>query len=231
MSPRFDKPEVVRGGILDWPMMQRWNPDYLSGVHGAKRVRAVRDGRPAYAERADSYTVGPTTGWSGSGEKTSWEASVGEARMDFVRTDRRNEHPLLKDLRFPNPWFDHASIRRYIPFVGSTGTGTLPHTHGQAFNLLCTGVKRWYLFDADEQRSPAGARLARRFDNEFGRGSKVADWLRSGYAELEQAGDILIHQFEQHAGDVVVIPSNYAHAVINIGSVIGLVVEVGELPS
>ena len=49
---------------------------------------------------------------------------------------------------FPNPFFIKTNIDKYIFYSGPKYTGSLPHSHGEALNLMVSGQKNgFYLIE------------------------------------------------------------------------------------
>ena len=89
-------------------------------------------------------------------------------------------------------------------YVGGPGSGAPPHHHGDAWNGLAWGRKRWAL------TPPGGASFS----------------TRSAAQTFEQvasaAGTLLC---TQEAGDVVYVPRGWGHAVLNLRTSVGWAVE------
>lgn len=89
-------------------------------------------------------------------------------------------------------------------YVGGPGSGAPPHHHGDAWNGLAWGRKRWAL------TPPGGASFS----------------TRSAAQTFEQvasaAGTLLC---TQEAGDVVYVPRGWGHAVVNLRTSVGWAVE------
>ena len=100
-------------------------------------------------------------------------------------------------------------------YVGRAGTGSPMHWHGAALNALAHGAKRWLLLPptrAVYSREPARELFAAHDANATrGRGDAAID------AALE---------CEQRAGDILYVPSNWGHAVLNLEPSVGLAIEV-----
>ena len=81
------------------------------------------------------------------------------------------------------------------------------HFHGPAVNLLLAGRKRWFAFyplSCPDCAGPAAPRLAMHQWLSTTYPSVQARWLRSGY------------ECTQNAGEVVIMPPEMQHAVLNV---------------
>jgi len=94
--------------------------------------------------------------------------------------------------------------------VGGAGTGSPPHFHKAAANMLVYGRKRWLLFppqDALYQKQP------------------IAEWLAAGNLEQHRAEGRAVLECEQQAGDMMWIPDYWGHAVYNLDTSVGIAIE------
>ena len=86
-------------------------------------------------------------------------------------------------------------------YVGPTGAGAPFHYHENALNALLHGRKRWWL------KEPSDAVYS----------------VRHPRAWTDDAKDACT--FVQEAGDVVLVPANWAHAILNEAPVVGAAFE------
>lgn len=87
-------------------------------------------------------------------------------------------------------------------FLGGPGSGAPMHLHRLAVNVLAFGRKRWFL------RHPTHASYS---------ATPASVWVRS--AEFEPDGMV---SCVQEAGDVLVVPSGWSHATINLEEAVGV---------
>ena len=85
--------------------------------------------------------------------------------------------------------------------MGPTGAGAPFHYHENALNALLHGRKRWWL------KEPSDAVYS----------------VRHPRAWTDDTKDACT--FVQHAGDVVLVPANWAHAILNEAPVVGAAFE------
>mmetsp|Transcript_25979 Transcript_25979/g.55874 ORF Transcript_25979/g.55874 Transcript_25979/m.55874 type:complete len:215 (-) Transcript_25979:93-737(-) len=122
-------------------------------------------------------------------------------------------------------WQDHLAIA-----IGSDLHGLSLHHHGQAWNTVIFGTKRWILYDPKRWNNP---------DTDINRRVALAgpdegilsspEWIRQLYpAPLRQA-EIRNHGHDciQHAGEMMFVPAKWMHMVVNIGDTVSVISEVG----
>ena len=101
--------------------------------------------------------------------------------------------------------------RRFFPPPALSGAP--PHFHGDAWNALLYGRKRWFLFE------PAEAFFARPR-------LRAIDWvLEAGTGGGGVGARPLGRQCMQNAGDILYVPRLWGHAVLNVQESIGFAVE------
>lgn len=88
-------------------------------------------------------------------------------------------------------------------YLGGVGSGAPPHFHGDAWNALMYGEKRWFLFH------PSQAVFSR---------SPVSVWFREQYQRVKH----LVHEVVQQPCDVMFVPKGWGHAVLNLRPSIGV---------
>eukprot|EP00931_Biecheleriopsis_adriatica_P000300 TRINITY_DN100319_c0_g1_i1.p1 TRINITY_DN100319_c0_g1~~TRINITY_DN100319_c0_g1_i1.p1 ORF type:complete len:484 (+),score=90.11 TRINITY_DN100319_c0_g1_i1:59-1453(+) len=93
-------------------------------------------------------------------------------------------------------------------YLGPPNSGAPMHFHKEALNVLAYGRKRWFLLP------PERAVYSK---------VPVADWMKAGRAE----GSL---ECVQEAGDVLFVPSRWAHATLNVEASIGVAYELGVFP-
>merc|ERR1712176_15793 len=109
----------------------------------------------------------------------------------MIRTD-------LNDLpeRLPPPFQQFRAFALQFS-VGGNGSGSPVHFHNDAFNILLSGKKKWWLWP------PARAALSRVHP------TCIPDAFDA--EELHGAIEVL-----QNPGDIVYVPMNWGHAVLNL---------------
>lgn len=134
---------------------------------------------------------------------------------------------------FEVPRWSGASIRSQEIFfaIGPVGSGLAFHKHGEAWNIVTSGAKWWVLFppgdfDSMEHRAMENGLMIR---NAGENGALMAAWLdgrssahddvpganharTDGYPQGFERG----YECIQEAGDIVFVPRNWYHAVVNL---------------
>jgi len=208
-QPRI--PVVIKGGINHWPLMQKWNAQYISETFGDHVCTLVDDGRPAYSKMKSTL-------------KQYFEEHDGVSTLTLENFQIDNIPCFFQDIPFPNALFGPDNARRYFFFHSASDGGTLPHLHHDAFNMLIDGEKRWILHDAGRQSCPEGNLVMRGFMKSYPPGSQAKDWFENEANTLHEKVD-RAYECIQGAGDIVFVPVEFSHVVLNHSEVIGLVVE------
>lgn len=207
-------PVLLKNACADWPFMQKWTSDYLSTEMGDFQCKIARDSRPYHSNEQCSLS-------------NYFKDYSHLSTLTFELCDPTNEQfsRFLKDILLPNPFFCKKEISGYSFFHAHKDEGTLPHCHIDAFNFLQYGTKHWIMYDADPGISPIGRKVLKQCREEYGKGTFVKDWFTDGPSQVRQAG-VTIYEGKQQAGDMVFIPENFSHAVLNIAENQGIVMMV-----
>ena len=122
--------------------------------------------------------------------------------------------PMPSLLARPNSPFQPQPAQFYL---GPAGAGAPMHYHGDAFNVLAHGRKRWWLFPPD----------AANFST-----VPASQWVREAVPDLcgrcERRELELRHcplTLTQEAGDLLFVPRDWGHAVLNLQPAVGYAVE------
>eukprot|EP00892_Ulva_mutabilis_P010741 jgi/Ulvmu1/8039/UM004_0276.1 len=91
--------------------------------------------------------------------------------------------------------------------IGGPGTGIPFHIHGHGYSEVIHGGKRWLLFPP-EHKPP--------FDPD----EPVASWLEHVYPKLPRPEAEVMEECNIWPGEVLYFPSNWWHAVINLGETV-----------
>jgi hypothetical protein len=134
-------------------------------------------------------------------------AYVFDSRLLESVSDLRGDCPppsLLQDTRIVLSQF----------FVGSAATGSFPHFHGHALNILVHGKKLWYIFPPNEAHFNV---------------KNISKWVSEDWPTIagrtldaQRAG---VAQCMQEAGDAVFVPQSWGHAVFNTAPSVGVAYE------
>ena len=90
--------------------------------------------------------------------------------------------------------------------IGPRGSGVPMGSHSAHWDLLVTGVKRWFLVPPGTGIEPAGA------PNEMGNHKvpSVGEWVKDVFPDLLSRG--LVSTFVQYPGDAVFVPHDWSYA-------------------
>eukprot|EP00579_Thalassiosira_antarctica_P000628 CAMPEP_0201867376 /NCGR_PEP_ID=MMETSP0902-20130614/1622_1 /ASSEMBLY_ACC=CAM_ASM_000551 /TAXON_ID=420261 /ORGANISM="Thalassiosira antarctica, Strain CCMP982" /LENGTH=394 /DNA_ID=CAMNT_0048392519 /DNA_START=49 /DNA_END=1233 /DNA_ORIENTATION=+ len=121
-------------------------------------------------------------------------------------------------------WQDHLAIS-----IGSDLQGLSFHFHGEAWNVVLFGSKRWLLWDY--ARFEKNVTRQRHFAL-AGEGAPIlssAEWIRQLYSSPERMYEMRTHGHDciQHAGEMMFVPRKWMHMVVNIGDTVSVISEVG----
>jgi len=112
----------------------------------------------------------------------------------------------------PDVHFINTREPKVVIYTGGINTCTGLHTHDESLNYLIHGKKLWIIFSDSKENQKY---VNKEGYMNFVRNCKTRDWLKKDFVNLKKnLTDLYI--FTQVSGDVVYIPSNYYHAVINL---------------
>jgi hypothetical protein len=125
-----------------------------------------------------------------------------------------DEEPELRAACPPPRFLQDARIALSQFFIGDSATGSFPHFHGHALNLLVYGQKLWYFFPPNQAHFNV---------------KSISKWVTEDWPEIagqrlaaQRAG---VSQCVQDAGDAVYVPQFWGHAVFNTAPSVGVAYE------
>jgi len=204
------KPLLIKSGAKDWPLAKKWSKEYIMEKYGEYNCTVISDSRPAHSKlktTLSDYFIN----YKGKSTLT----------LDF--------NPLksmffLNGLKFPNNYFSKKEINRFFFYHSVKNAGTLPHVHRDAFNILRKGEKRWIMHDADQNVSPIGYELLKESYRKYPPGTHAKDWFRKELSKVSKKTELF--ECNQTDQDIVYVPENFCHTVVNISDeVLGIVIE------
>lgn len=204
-------PVLLKGAANNWPLLEKWNKEYITAHMGGYICKIIEDSRPAYAK--DQTTL-----------KFYFEKLKNVSTLTLDPFNPKNPPLFYKDIKTPNPYFTTKEIQRFFFFHSVKDAGTLPHIHGNAFNILQEGVKEWVFYDASKTFNAPGYKVLNEFNKKYPEGTHAKDWFKKEIPKLLKKIDI-VYTCTQQAGDIVFIPKQYCHAVLNKSEVMGIVFE------
>ena len=202
-------PVLIERGAAGW---MRWTPERLVELMGDEECTVVRDDRPALAtERRSlrSYFADPSL----------------PSTFTLTKVDQHSGRPApyVSDLPLPNPLFRVEDVKSSFLYHARPGVGVAPHVHLDAFNILASGRKRWAMWDADRDVAPAGWEALKESLADYDMGISTSQWFARRIEPLRRRG-LAIVEFHQGPEDVVYVPRNWAHTVLNVEESLGSVV-------
>lgn len=140
---------------------------------------------------------------------------------DFVKYPMR----CAKDLKREYPLHPRISrsfgdIEAVFYYIGRRNTGTILHRHDSAINILSEGKKRWLMFPPTKMNSAIVRRLGA--DWSSSRETEIIKWEREFHDKLLKYAEH-VYDFIQVENQLLWIPENWYHAVINVTDVRGIV--------
>ena len=134
--------------------------------------------------------------------------------FDIYNTTNRN---ITNDLSFPNPIFKKSDLKSYIFYNGQKNTGVMPHAHGLSLNLLVKGSKKWLFLNKKQTfllhntyRTTSESKI------------NYISWYNK-YIKSDINSKYI--EFIQNSRDIVVVPKELMHSVLNIKDSIGVVLD------
>ena len=98
------------------------------------------------------------------------------------------------------------SEKYYQHFVGAIGSGSSPHLHNNAWNVLLYGKKLWNLWQPGH--------------------SFISNIPTLNYVEQnEQVEDQFVKQCVQNRGDIILVPNKWGHSTFSLMENVGIASE------
>ena len=209
---------VIRGGARGMPMLEQWTFEtFTTELSDIPFPLVVAPYSQVYGSEANFTTLGAFSHFANelSGKLgRSPESRRVDETMPYVFTELNSEQAL----RFANSLdgvrnsrllsaLPHA-MRSHLPqfFVGPAYSGAQMHFHQDAINVLAYGRKRWFL------TPPSAASFTT---------VPVMHWYHTQYPKLIDDGAAVL-ECVQNAGDVMYVPMEWGHAIINTRMSIGV---------
>jgi len=138
----------------------------------------------------------------------------------YAPSKKRKVNPKLE----METWQDHLAIS-----IGSDKQGLSFHFHGQAWNVVLFGKKRWLLWD--HARFEHNATRQRMFALEHPDAPILSssEWIRKLMPHPHRMYELRNHGHDciQHPGEMMFVPWHWMHMVVNIGDTVSVISEVG----
>ena len=229
---RGKKPVVLQGLSHDegYSLQTGWQKRTLLKKYGSRNVR-VR-----HADEADGRRdrMRQNNGQGGSRTitlkeyiETVFDASpvpanaplskMGDINYQFDRDFLKNSAPEMRDDFGTPAHFERLTSNdtKQDPlfYLGPRGSGVGFHRHGEAWNIVAHGRKRWFLYPPEWRSDLLGV------------GPDIAldglGWFREFFSRV---GGTTIAPMEcvQEAGDIAYLPEGWHHATLNVQDTIGV---------
>lgn len=204
----MNAPQVIPHAAKDFGI-DLWTAAHLAKNSPGYRCNVSKSGRPVVECLSSTYSE-------------FFEKYHPKGWYTFTRRPWGYGASFMRDIVVPPSW-SGARFDKHIVYSGLKGTGALPHVHGAALNILVAGTKKWVMFDAT---TVTGSRLQGRFYKDYPYGTEITteEWLRRERAALASHPETVV-EITQRAGEGVVVPKGWSHAVTNTEETLGLVLE------
>jgi hypothetical protein len=198
------RPVIMSGlGVLDWPARSSWRRPAFLASRGD--IEVLASGLPypdLYGVARRKVTLLEyVQQWTEEPPKRRDGDVSGDGVTDFVFEGSQffNTAKLQADIVFPpllaNLTMDTNYLKQFS--IGPSGSGAQPHFHGNAWNALVFGTKRWAFVQAPTGLFSVDAVRPTRWTGAMG-----PDWA--------------VEVGTQLAGDVVWVPEMHSHSTLNL---------------
>ena len=190
----------------------------LYAKEGARNANGSGAAAAAAAAAANANKEGRAAdaGGSGGGDATKEEAGAGASLPQYIfsslSSHLSSDSSLHQTILGMDPSFvDWTRMLKNSPqfYLGSAGTGAPVHFHTHAYNVLVHGRKKWVLLP------PRHSLYATQH---------IQKWLQGPeYTALRDSGTAI--ECVQEPGDVLYVPTSWAHGVLNLAESVGYAME------
>jgi hypothetical protein len=227
---RGQRPVILQGLSRDerWTIHRRWQKKELLAKYGERMVAVRRQGDAADQQRqnnglggtlqitlaeyvAQQFDAAPVPASAALNSK-----ALEDVTYQFDRTFMNVSAPEMKrDFHTPRHFAGLTSDAKQDPlfFLGPRGSGVGFHRHGEAWNVVAHGRKRWFLYPPEWRSDLLGVNPDQALDG--------LGWLRTFYPQV-QSTDAAPMECIQEAGDVAYMPELWHHATLNVQDTVGV---------
>eukprot|EP01038_Epipyxis_sp_PR26KG_P009381 gene9381-12640_t len=230
-----NSPVLIRGLIHDWPIVDHFQMDTLSREHGDTRVPVTTipysetfNAPPAKIKRLADY-LNETRHHRIYGGKYPWYIfrshmiPQGSEADDSMVPYKYCHNPPAFTEAFKNfiplnerPYADIQGMRERNMFcnaqlaIGGEATGAALHYHYTAWGALVYGAKKWFLYPPHDMIMSS---------------SHILDFMDKDLERLQHANSVSPLTCIQTAGDVMIVPEQWGHGVLNLQESIAIATE------
>ena len=203
--------------------IQHWTAEYLSEQGGDHLCNVTR--------RESGLGITPGTMGKRMTYKDFFQSYYNEGWYTFTRLPVLAAPSFLQQTSIP------LRYKENIIYSGMKGNGALPHKHGDAFNILVSGMKEWILFDT---KLPEGQKLQKYYRQKYYLHEYPhVEYMEVDYEEklkkfFEEELNTTLHKHKQEGNEVicltqktgqgVFIPRGWSHSVLNQEDCLGLII-------
>lgn len=207
MHVSASRPGIFKGAVAAWEALQLWTPDHIARTASEWKVST---GNIPYADQDGGIsTEMPLAGYlmmmldiDNNGEQAQAKSGLPPGYNGTEVPAYLFDAKILYDVDFGGGEVipvlnDKAVILNRQFMIGPEGSGSPVHFHIDAVNIAIVGRKRWFLF-------PPGERLWCV--------KPAATWMFEDYRHLPNPPIEIL----QEPGDIVYVPADWGHAVVNL---------------
>lgn len=202
-------PTVIKNGLKYFPEIHKWNEEYIYKKYGDKKCSVATDGK-----RVERHFTDKNMNY-----KEYFEKNKNLYLFSRESYHKKKLNTYIDDLTFPNPFFNKKEIHHNVFYTGPESSGILPHSHGDAFNLMLYGEKKWILFDYNNKTG----KLNDFYERKYKKNIEWKNWYKNEYKNLISKTDVI--EFIQYPNDIVFVPRGYLHSVYNNKNTMGILIE------
>ena len=213
LTAYYSEPLLVKGGAASWPALRSatvaWRRSYMLQAWGDLLVQLAPNGeRVPLRDFLDemqqpNFTAPPrfvfqplTWDWERTPRaRLEWSHVEADLELPTFLSGWRREGEGLRDM---GNWFLS---------VGATSSGQHFHSHGEALNAVVWGRKRWFFL------APGSSVRASDYASSL-------EFVRGLPANRREGASVA--ECVQERGDVVIVPAQLPHAVVNDGDTVSV---------
>lgn len=216
------RPCIIEGAITDWPAMEKWDVDRLMRSIRHSPLKVGEDDNGKKLRMQFKYFVDYMRTQQDDSPLYLFETKV-EHDPDARRLLDDFEVPDL----FPHDFFDLVNHNSKPPYrwwsIGPKRSGTTVHADPlgtSAWNAVTHGLKRWVLFEPSVPVRLAKGKDVINKETEDDEAIMYFDFLLPRIKAKHP--DVRVYEGLQGPGDVIFVPGEWWHGVINLEDTIAV---------